>query len=96
VANWARYHASPYTYTVDQLAPVAGKLQEVSYSFLYFCPPPNTSPMPYWAVAPYGNCDNTNAWQLLSVEPADAANLATLAGFKASNPALKIVLSIGG
>jgi chitinase len=52
--------------------------------------------MPYWAQAPYGSCTDATAYQLMSVEPSDADNLATIVGFRASNPSLRLVLSVGG
>lgn len=35
-ANWAQYHAAPYTYTPDDLEPVIGHIDQLMYSFLYF------------------------------------------------------------
>ena len=35
-ANWAQYHAKPYTYTPENLAPVIGKVDQLMYAFLYF------------------------------------------------------------
>ena len=35
-ANWAQYHQAPYTYTPDKLQPIAGSLDQLMYSFLYF------------------------------------------------------------
>lgn len=35
-ANWAQYHAAPYTYTPDKLGPVIGKIDQLMYAFLYF------------------------------------------------------------
>jgi chitinase len=52
--------------------------------------------MPYWAVAPYGDCTDSSAFQLLSVDPHDAGNLATIVGYKSTNPKLKVMLSVGG
>jgi len=78
------------------MAPIAPKLDQVMFSFIYFCPPPGTNPMPYWSVPPYGNCDDSSAFQLLSVDPKDAPYLATIAGFKTGNPGLKLLLSVGG
>ena len=52
--------------------------------------------MPYWSVPPYGSCTDATAYQLLSVDPKDASFLATITGFKATQPDLKVLLSIGG
>lgn len=90
-ANWAQYHAGQYKYTADKVRPIAGKLDDILYSFIYFCPPAGTSPMPYWAKAPYGHCDDSTEYQLLSVEPKDTSFMPAL---KAMGP--KLILSIGG
>lgn len=90
-ANWAQYHTGEYKYTADKLGPVAKKVDDVLYSFLYFCPPAGTSPMPYWAKAPYGHCDDSTEYQLLSVEPKDSSFIPTL---KRMGP--KMILSVGG
>jgi len=90
-ANWAQYHAGQYKYTADKVQPIAGKLDDILYSFIYFCPPAGTSPMPYWAKAPYGHCDDSTEYQLLSVEPKDNNFIPTLKGM---GP--KLLLSIGG
>ena len=66
------------------------------YAFLYFCPPPGTSPLPYWAQPPYGSCTDATAFQIMSVEPRDTAFLATIKSYKAANPGLKVLLSVGG
>merc|ERR1719464_588075 len=90
-ANWAQYHAGQYKYTADKVQPVAGLLDDILYSFIYFCPPAGTSPMPYWAKAPYGNCGDDNEYQFLSVEAKDNSFIPTIAGMKP-----KLLLSIGG
>ena len=95
-ANWALYHAGDYAYTADKLAPISQKLGNLNYAFMYFCPPPGTNPMPYWAQPPYGSCSDASAFQLMSVEPHDVSFLSTINGFKASNPGLKLYLSVGG
>lgn len=69
---------------------------QINYAFMYMCPPPGTNPMPYWSVPPYGTCTDATAFQLLSVDPHDPSNLATIVGYKATNPALKVLLSVGG
>lgn len=94
--NWSQYRPSPYTYTIDKLSSVSNRLDEVIWSFVYFCPPPGTNPMPYWAVAPYGSCTDETAYQLMSVDPSDGPALQTLNGFKASNGDLRVLISIGG
>jgi chitinase len=35
-ANWAQYHAAPYTYTPDKLQPIIGEIDQLMYAFLYF------------------------------------------------------------
>jgi GH18 family chitinase len=95
-ANWAKYHLAPYSYDASDLAPLAPHLDELNYAFLYFCPPPGTNPLPYWAQPPYGSCDDSTAFQLMSVEPSDKDFLATITGYKAQNPRLSVLLSIGG
>jgi len=90
-ANWAQYHAGQYKYTADKLQPIAGKIDDVLYSFIYFCPPAGTSPMPYWAKAPYGHCDDSTEYQLLSVEPKDNSFIPAI-----KNMGPKLLLSIGG
>lgn len=90
-ANWAQYHAGQYKYTADKVQPIAGKLDDILYSFIYFCPPAGTSPMPYWAKAPYGHCDDSTEYQLLSVEPKDSSFIPAL-----KNMGPKLLLSIGG
>jgi len=90
-ANWAQYHAGQYKYTADKLSDIADKVDDVLYSFIYFCPPAGTSPMPYWAKAPYGHCDDSTEYQLLSVEPKDNTFIPKIASM---HP--KLILSIGG
>jgi len=90
-ANWAQYHAGQYKYTADKLSPIADKVDDVLYSFIYFCPPAGTSPMPYWAKAPYGHCDDSTEYQFLSVEPKDNTFMPAIARM---HP--KLILSIGG
>ena len=94
--NWAHYRAAPYTFSASNLASIASRLDEINYGFLYFCPPAGTSPLPYWAVAPYGSCTDATQFQLMSVEPADASFYAAINGFKKNNSALKLLLSVGG
>ena len=60
VTDWAHYRPSPYTWSVSNLAPIANRLDVVMFSFIYFCPPAGTSPMPYWASAPYGSCTDAS------------------------------------
>lgn len=90
-ANWAQYHAGSYKYTADKLRPIAPKIDDVLYSFIYFCPPAGTNPLPYWAKAPYGHCDDSTEFQLLSVEPKDASFIPTI---QRMHP--KLILSVGG
>lgn len=91
VQDWAQYRPAPYTYSASNLAPIVNILQEIVLSFVYFCPPPGTNPMPYWAVPPYGSCSDATAYTLMSVDPKDSSFLSTIEGFKAQNPALKVL-----
>ena len=95
-ANWAQYHTAPYTHTPDMLAPIAGKTGAFYYGFVYFCPQASTSPMPYWAVAPFGDCTAATEYELVTVDPKDDAFMKTITGYKAQNPSLKVIVSIGG
>jgi len=52
--------------------------------------------VPYWAVPPYGNCNDASEFQLLSVEPKDTQFIPQIVGMKSTNPKLKVILSIGG
>ena len=94
--NWAQYHQQGYSYEATDLAPISDKLAEINYAFLYFCPPPGTSPMPYWAQPPYGSCSDATAFQLMSVDPKDAVYIPQIVAMKATNPDLKVMLSVGG
>jgi len=71
-------------------------VDQIYYSFIYFCPPAGTNPMPYWAVAPYGSCTDSSQYTLMSVEPADASYIPTIVNYKSQNPNLKVILSVGG
>ena len=95
-ANWALYHLPPYGYEMNDLSPLVSSLSEVNYAFMYFCPPPGTDPLPYWAKAPYGSCSDATAFQLMSVEPKDDGFLQTLVTFRTQNPGLRLMLSVGG
>ena len=53
VTDWAHYRASPYKWSPSDYAGIAKRTDVALYSFIYFCPPAGTSPMPYWASAPY-------------------------------------------
>ena len=52
--------------------------------------------MPYWAVAPFGDCTDATAYGLLNVDPKDTEFQATIVGYKQRNPKLRVVASIGG
>lgn len=90
-ANWAQYHAAPYTHKAEDLAPIASKTDHVYFGFLYFCPPAGTSPMPYWASAPYGSCSDDNEYSLMTLETNDPQSISTLVS---QGP--KVIASIGG
>jgi len=95
-ANWAQYHPAPYTHTPTMLSPIAGSTNHFYYGFAYFCPPAGTSPMPYWATAPFGSCTDATEFSLMTVEPKDKEFISQMSAFKAQKPSLKVILSIGG
>jgi len=95
-ANWAQYHSGQYKHTTADVAPIASRVNTFAYSFAYFCPPAGTSPMPYWASAPYGSCTDSTEFQLMNVEQTDAQQISTMLGYKAQNPGLKVLASVGG
>ena len=88
-------HSSCAFLTAD-VAPIASRVDTFQYSFAYFCPPAGTSPMPYWASAPYGSCTASSEFELMSVEQTDAQQISTMIGYKAQNPGLKVLASVGG
>lgn len=96
IGNWVQYHANGYAFDPADMAPIIPSLDIVTYAFFYFCPPPGTNPMPYWSQPPYGTCDDSSAFQILSVDPHDAQYMQTLVGFKSVNPKLKVIMSVGG
>jgi chitinase len=95
-ANWAKYRKAGYDYEAADLAPIASRLSEVTYMAIYFCPPAGYSPMPYWAVPPYGTCTDATEFEIMSVEPSDDAYLQAIVAMKASNPSLQLLLTLGG
>jgi len=90
-ANWAQYRAAPYKHTAADVAPIAPRTDLVYFGFAYFCPPAGTSPMPYWASAPYGSCADSNEFSLMTVEKNDPQSIATLVS---QGP--KVIISLGG
>lgn len=91
-ANWAQYHPAPYKHVAENVESISGRTDQIMFGFVYFCPPADTSPMPYWAVAPFGHCTAESEYQLMTVESNDEASLATLTGFGNTH----VVASIGG
>jgi len=94
--DWAQYRAAPYTHTPDNLQPIIRRVDHIMYSFVYFCPPSGTNPMPYWALPPYGSCSDATEYQMMFVETKDPQFVQTLVGYKSQNPKLKIIMSVGG
>jgi len=90
-ANWAQYRQAPYKHTAADVAPIAPRTDYVYFGFAYFCPPAGTSPMPYWASAPYGDCSDSNEFSLMTVEKNDPQSIATLVS---QGP--KVIISLGG
>ena len=56
-----------------------------------FCPPRDTSPMPYWASAPYGSCAPDSEYELMTVEANDEATIAQLGKYDTN-----LIASVGG
>ena len=95
-ANWAIYHQSNFSYAASDLSSIVNKLDTIMYSFLYFCPPPGTNPMPYWSQPPYGSCTDATAYTIMSVEPRDTSFFADIKTFQQQKAGLGFILSIGG
>lgn len=93
-ANWAQYHKSGYSYTASDLAPIAGKMDMLTYAFAYFCPAEGVT-KPYW-ITDRKLCDGKQPFDLIAPEPKDPEYYKTVTGFKQQNSNLKVVLSIGG
>merc|ERR1712195_154084 len=91
VVDWAHYRKEPYKWSPSDYAGIAKRTDVALYSFIYFCPPAGTNPMPYWASYPYGQCNDSNEYQLLSVDPIDGEGISEIVQM---GP--KVVLSIGG
>jgi chitinase len=94
-ADWARYHDGVYKHEAVDVGPIAGRIDHIMHSFSYFCPPAGTSPMPYWAMAPYGSCTDATEYQLMSVDKSDGPAMSTFNGFK-SKGLKKVIMSVGG
>jgi len=91
VVNWAHWRKEPYKWSPSDYAAISKRTDVALYSFIYFCPPAGTNPMPYWASYPYGNCNDANEYQLMSVDPIDGQGISEIV-----NMGPKVVLSIGG
>ena len=61
------------------------------FSFIYFCPPAGTNPMPYWAHYPYGQCDSSSEYTLMSVDPSDKTAIPAIIA-----QGTQLVFSVGG
>jgi chitinase len=94
--NWAQYRKPPYHYDSSSVAELVPVTTRFMFSFVYFCPPADTSPMPYWAVKPFGNCSKDNEYELMWVEPNDNETIANITKMKAAAPKMKVIASIGG
>jgi len=69
-ANWAQYRTAGYAYVAKDLGGIVQNISAVNYMAMYFCPPAGYSPMPYWALPPYGNCDDASEFEIMSGERA--------------------------
>jgi len=91
ITDWAHYRNGSYNWAPEDYAAIAKRTDVGLYSFIYFCPPAGTRPMPYWSVAPYGKCTDETEYQLLSVDPVDNTGIPAIVKM---GP--KVVLSVGG
>lgn len=89
-ANWAQYHAAPYKHTAHDVEGLRGIVDHIYYSFVYFCPPAGST-MPYWGMAPYGSCSDSNEYSLMTLEHNDPSSIKSLA-----RDGFKVIASIGG
>jgi hypothetical protein len=62
--------------------------------FAYFCPPAGTTPVPYWATAPFGSCTDATEYAIQTVETKDTEFIKTVAGYKSGNPNLKVLRAL--
>ena len=51
------------TQSTSHVAGIAGKSH--LHGIVYFCPPPGTSSLPFWATSPYGNCSDLSEVKLM-------------------------------
>jgi len=91
VVDWAHYRKEPYKWSPADFAPIAKRTDIALYSFIYFCPPAGTNPMPYWSKSPYGQCGDYNEYELMSVDPIDSSGMSTIVA-----QGSKVVMSVGG
>eukprot|EP00486_Rosalina_sp_Unknown_P000729 CAMPEP_0201563932 /NCGR_PEP_ID=MMETSP0190_2-20130828/1571_1 /ASSEMBLY_ACC=CAM_ASM_000263 /TAXON_ID=37353 /ORGANISM="Rosalina sp." /LENGTH=478 /DNA_ID=CAMNT_0047979385 /DNA_START=44 /DNA_END=1481 /DNA_ORIENTATION=+ len=92
--NWAQYRAAPATFTPTQAEPIMKTINVLYYGFAYFCPNSSMS-QPYW-ITQLKLCQGKNAFDVVNIEPKDPQYYSEFVGYKSQNPALKVIISIGG
>jgi chitinase len=75
------------------LAPILSRLSHVFYGFVYFCPPADVDPQPYWANLT--GCPDLDEWALVGTEPKDLIYIESMVAWKALFP-IKVIASLGG
>ena len=92
--NWAQYRPSPATFTPTQASPIMKTINVLYYGFAYFCPNSSMA-QPYW-VTQLKLCQGKQPFDVVNIEPKDPQFYQEFVQYKSQNPALKVVISIGG
>lgn len=92
--NWGRYRKAPFTYKVEDLETVIGKIDKIFYMIASFCPPADTKvKKPYFL---YPKCDDMEDFEWFLSDGNDPKEILLLQTYKEINPNLKISVAVGG